>query len=284
MLLPRFACGFSHHWSVHQRRLWSTASVSEVKIAAIIPARMASRRYPGKPLINIEGLPMIEHVRRRTLMYKGFSDVVVATCDPEISDVVKQFGGEVMMTSSNHIMASDRVAEAAEHLDCTHVVNVQGDEILVNPEDLQRMHKAILTDESLPYWCSTAIVDKKEELAETSIVKCVVSKSGKVFYCSRDLTHLNLENEFDPVKKLLGVFGYRRDSLFAYGQLQRTRLETIQSIDVCRIIEHDIPLQSVPFTSGYPGINDRREEELVKEILKTDSEQKMLLEEVLTWK
>ena len=80
--------------------------MNEVKIAAIIPARMASSRYPGKPLIEIEGLPMIEHVRRRTIMCPGFSDVVVATCDKESFDVVKGYNGNVMMTSEDHIMCS----------------------------------------------------------------------------------------------------------------------------------------------------------------------------------
>ena len=97
---------------------------------------MASNRYPGKPLIKIENLPMIEHVRRRTLMCEEFSDVVVATCDLEIQKTVEAFSGDVIMTSNDHIMASDRVAEAVEHLDCTHVINVQGDEILILPEVL----------------------------------------------------------------------------------------------------------------------------------------------------
>ncbi len=103
--------------------------MNKVEIVAIIPTRMDSSRYPGKPLIEIEGLPMIEHVRRRALLCSGFSHVVVATCDPVIRKTVEKFGGTVIMTSNKHIMASDRVAEATEHLDCTHVVNVQGDEI-----------------------------------------------------------------------------------------------------------------------------------------------------------
>ena len=103
--------------------------MTDIKIAAVIPARMASIRFPGKPLIEIQGLPMIEHVRRRALLCGGFSEVLVATCDTEILEAVETFGGRVIMTSKEHIMASDRVAEAALNLDCTHVINVQGDEI-----------------------------------------------------------------------------------------------------------------------------------------------------------
>ena len=109
---------------------------AHVRVAAIIPARMASSRLPGKPLLDIAGLPMIEHVRRRARRCRRFVEVVVATCDQEIAQAVKRYGGDVIMTSATHPAASDRVAEAMRHLDCTHVVNVQGDEILVLPEDL----------------------------------------------------------------------------------------------------------------------------------------------------
>ena len=101
-------------------------SLSKTRVAAIIPARMASSRFPGKPLLEVRGLPMVEHVRRRALLCKEFSEVVVATCDREIAVAVERHGGVVVMTSSAHKAASDRVAEAMEGLQCTHVVNVQG--------------------------------------------------------------------------------------------------------------------------------------------------------------
>lgn len=260
--------------------------MNEVKIAAIIPARMASSRYPGKPLIEIEGLPMIEHVRRRTLLCKEFSDVVVATCDQEIYDTVKKYDGNVMMTSHDHIMASDRVAEAAEHLDCTHVINVQGDEILVLPEDLAVMVDVIMVDaiNSSPeklYWNATASIETEEELGDTSIVKCVLTAHGKIMYCARDFSSLEPTNGFDPVHKILGILGYTRESLNCYKNLPRTPLEVSQSIDQSRIIENDLELFSVPFSGGYPGINEPREVEMVNTILKTDSRQKQVLHQIV---
>ena len=105
----------------------------ENKLLAVIPARMNSSRYYGKPLIDIDGLPMVEHVRRRTLMCNAFYKVIVATCDVEILNCIEKHGGEGMMTSKLHEMASDRVAEVASHIECTHIVNVQGDEILTLP-------------------------------------------------------------------------------------------------------------------------------------------------------
>ena len=254
--------------------------MKKVKIAAIIPARIASTRYPGKPLIEIHGLPMIEHVRRRVLLCEGFSDVVVATCDTEIQETVENFKGRVVMTSKNHIMASDRVAEVALNLDCTHVINVQGDEILVMPDDLSNMVESIHANPDGQYWNAIARIEKPTELSDTAIVKCVISTTGRILYCARDFSHLNLNTTFEPVRKILGVLGYTRESLFAFSRLNRTPLETTQSIDQSRIIEHEIPLLAVPFEKGYPGINDSREEQMVRKIFQTDPMQRSILKEI----
>ena len=257
--------------------------MTSIKIAAIIPARMASTRHPGKPLIEIQDLPMIEHVRRRALLCGGFSEVVVATCDTEIVEVVETFGGKIIMTSKEHIMASDRVAEAARNLDCTHVINVQGDEILVRPDDLSNMIESIHVNPDGLYWNAIARIENQVELTDTAIVKCVISTTGRILYCARDFSHLNLKTTFDPVRKILGVLGYTRESLFAFSRLNRTPLETTQSIDQSRIIEHEIPLLAVNFEKGYPGINDLREEQMVREILNTDPEQRSILENIISF-
>ena len=257
--------------------------MTDIKIAAVIPARMASTRYPGKPLIEIQGLPMIEHVRRRALLCGGFSEVVVATCDTEILEAVETFGGRVIMTSKEHIMASDRVAEAALNLDCTHVINVQGDEILVMPDDLSNMVESIHANPDCQYWNAIARIEKLAELTDTAIVKCVISIAGRILYCARDFGHLNLNTTFEPVRKIIGVLGYTRESLLAFSKLSRTPLESTQSIDQSRIIEHEIHLMAVPFEKGYPGINDSREEILVKGILQSDPQQSSVLKKILSF-
>ena len=254
--------------------------MTDIKIAAVIPARMASIRHPGKPLIEIQGLPMVEHVRRRALLCGGFSEVVVATCDTEILEAVETFGGRVIMTSKEHIMASDRVAEAALNLDCTHVINVQGDEILVMPDDLSNMVESIHAHPDGQYWNAIARIEKPEELSDTAIVKCVVSNAGKVLYCASEFSHLNLNTTFEPVRKILGILGYTRESLLNFSKLSRTPLETTQSIDQSRIIEHEIPLLAVPFEKGYRGINDSREEQMVRNIFQTDPMQRSILKEI----
>ena len=256
--------------------------MKKIRVVAVIPARMDSSRYPGKPLLNIEGLPMIEHVRRRVLLCDKFTDVVVATCDTVIKDVVEMYGGTVLMTNNTHIMASDRVAEAVEKLECTHVINVQGDEILVLPDDLSRMIDAFNQNPNVEYLNATAPIENIAEIEDTAIVKCVQSITGKILYCARDFSYLNLSPPFKPVHKILGVLGYSKESVLNFSNLKRTDIEKTQSIDQSRVIESDLKLLSVPFKRGYPGINDKREEKMVRKILQSDAEQSSVLNQILT--
>src|SRR3990170_3761652 len=116
------------------------------RVAAIIPALMGSTRFPGKPLVKILGLPMIEHVRRRVSLCGLLDDVIVATCDAEIRDVVEAAGGRVVMTASSHERCTDRIAEAAAGLDVDAVINVQGDEPLVLPSMVEETLAPMLED------------------------------------------------------------------------------------------------------------------------------------------
>lgn len=253
-----------------------------VKVAAIIPARMGSSRFPGKPLLDVRGVPMVEHVRRRALLCEGFSDVVVATCDDAIASQVAGYGGRVIMTAPTHQAATDRVAEAMAHLDCTHVVNVQGDEILVMPGDLDRLVEAIVAEPSGSAWNAVSEIETPEELGDRSVVKCVVSRSNRVLFCSRDFSSLPLpRGGFEPVRRILGILAYSRSFLAQYGVLQRTPLELAESIDQSRIIEHDVPMRAVEFTKGYPGINEPREVALVERYLNEDPCQRDVLARVL---
>ena len=242
---------------------------------------MASTRYPGKPLIKIEGLPMIEHVRRRTLLCKGFSDVVIATCDSEIYDIVKKYNGNVIMTSSDHIMATDRVAEAVANIDCTHIVNVQGDELLILPEDLSTMVQKINSSPKNMFWNATAPIKTAKEVGDSSIVKCILTVHDKIMYCARDFSSLKMKSGFDSLQIILGALGYTRSSLNIYTNLPRTPIEISESIDQSRIIENEMELFSVSFTTGYPGINEPKDLDIVHSILSKDSKQKKVLRQIL---
>ncbi len=253
-----------------------------VRIAAVIPARMGSSRLPGKPLLPIHGLPLVEHVRRRALRCRRFSDVVVATCDDEIARAVERYGGRCLMTSPHHPAATDRVAEAMQQLDCTHVVNVQGDELLVLPEDLERMAEAMAAEPEIPAWNAVTRIEAAEELADPSIVKGVVSVSGRVLFCTRNFSWLGAQASpgWEPIRKIIGILGYRREFLGRYAELARTPMEAAEHIDQSRILEHDVILRAVEFRKGYPGINEPREVELALKYLEDDPEQRAALHEI----
>ena len=255
----------------------------DIRIAAVIPARMASSRFPGKPLLPVRGLPMVEHVRRRALLCRRFSDVVVATCDPQIAEAVTGYGGRCLMTSPAHPGATDRVAEAMQQVECTHVMNVQGDEILVLPEDLERMVRAIEAEPDVPAWNAVAPLESDAELGDRSIVKCAVSVSGRIMFCARDFTSLVASSGSNhlPIRKLLGLTAYRRDWLAGYRSLPRTPIEQAGSMDQSRIIEHDVLLRGIELVRGYPGINEPREVPAVEALLAEDPAQRTMLETIL---
>ena len=252
------------------------------RIAAIIPARLRSSRLPGKALLDFHGLPMVEHVRRRTVLSGAFSDVVVATCDREIADAVTAGGGRVIMTADSHPGACDRIAEAMQQLDCTHVMNVQGDEILVPPEDLQRMVRAVEAQPEIPAWNAVAPIESAEQLADPSIVKLFVARTGRVFFCARRCTDIPLSPpDFEPVVQSIGVMCFTRAFLERFIRLPRTPLECAQGIDQLRMVEQDIPLHTVRLDRGYPTINEPREVSLVEACFATDARQRRILQEIL---
>ncbi|MBI4125600.1 MAG: 3-deoxy-manno-octulosonate cytidylyltransferase [Deltaproteobacteria bacterium] len=246
------------------------------KIAAVIPARMASQRLPGKPLLEIEGLPMIEHVRRRVLLAKGFSRVVVATCDPIIAETVEDYGGEVLMTSPAHQVATERIIEAIQHLDCTHVINVQGDEVLVLPSDLEKMTSAIQAHPEKPVWNAVAPLESEETLKDQSIVKCRLSPSGRILSFVREGS-----SETGPLYWVIGLLAYRRGILEEFARWKRSALEAKASIEQMRFLENDVPIASVLFAKAYPGINEEREVGPVKDYLHEDRLQRSVLRKVL---
>ena len=256
--------------------------MGDVRISAIIPARMGSTRFPGKPMLRVRGLPMVEHVRRRAVLSGAFSAVVVATCDREIADAVERHGGAALMTSAAHQAATDRVAEAMEMLDCTHVVNVQGDEILVLPDDLARMVEQMAATPDELAWNAVAPIEQGAEMRDPAVVKCVISRSGRILFCSRDFSRLPLPGgEFEPVRRILGILGYGCAFLRRYTTMARTPLELAESIDQSRIIEHDVILHGIEFTRGYPGINEPREVPVVERLLDEDPRQREVLARIL---
>lgn len=253
-----------------------------VRIVGIIPARMASGRFPGKPLRPIHDLPMVEHVRRRALLCPALSDVIVATCDEEIARTVRQAGGSVLMTSAEHPTGTDRVAEALQQLDCTHVFVIQGDEPLILPEDLARMADAVAREPGAGAWNAVGPVEDERELADRSVVKGIVSASGRLMFCSRNLAAIPGPLERKPfIRKVLGLLVFERRVLERFPQLARTPYEQAESIEQSRLLESDIPITAVNVRS-YPGVNEPRDVAVVEAVFAQDPVQRAVLEQILT--
>lgn len=253
-----------------------------VRIAAVIPARMASARFEGKPLHPFRGLPMVEHVRRRAALCPGFDEVVVATCDAAIAEAVRRHGGDVVMTSADHPTGTDRVAEAVKEIDCTHVMILQGDEPLLLPEWLEGFAAAIRQQPGIGAWNATARLADVAELEEPSVVKCVVSRGGRILLCFRRSPCLStFAGQRAFVRKIVGVIAFERTRLLWLSALPPSPFEEAEGVEQSRILEHDEPIQSVDWPEGYPSVNVPSDVELVERALSEDPRQREILAEIL---
>jgi 3-deoxy-manno-octulosonate cytidylyltransferase (CMP-KDO synthetase) len=253
-----------------------------MKIIAVIPAHMASVRFPGKILFTLHGLPMIEHVRRRALLSKEISDVIVATCDEDIASVIRGFGGKVVMTTNTHKNGTSRVAEAIREFDCTHVILLQGDEPLLLPRHVDTLADAIVANPNGDAWNATGPIESFEELDRHSFVKCVISQSGRIMHCFRRTPgHSSFEQQLGFTRKILGIIAYRKDFLMKITSMSGTRVELAEFIEQMRILENDYSLQSVSVDPSVPSVNEPHEADIVLEYLHQNPEQKALLEIIL---
>ncbi len=252
-----------------------------MKIVAVIPAHMASVRFPGKILFPFQGLPMIEHVRRRALLSAAVSDVIVATCDEDIASVIRGYGGKVVMTDNTHKNGTTRVAEAVKNVDCTHVILLQGDEPLLLPRHVDALADAMRSNPSGDAWNATGPIESAEELDRHSFVKCAVSQSGRIMYCFRRTPgYSSFEQQQAFVRKILGIIAYRKDFLMKVTNLPSAPVELAEFIEQMRILENDHSLQSVPVVPSLPSVNEPHEADVVLKYIQQDPEQKVLFEKI----
>ena len=255
------------------------------KIVAYIPARLASTRYPRKLLLDILGIPMIEHVRRRAIISKTFDDVVVATCDYEIKQIIENFGGKVIMTSVLHNNGTSRISEAVNLFPSSHAVILQGDEPLITPEDLKYFVDIIKNDTSeIVCWNATAMLESDTELDKKSFVKSFVNHSDRIlFLFRRTPTYSKFENIKYNIFKTLGLIGFKTSFLMDFNKLNSSCFEENESIEQMRIIENDYILKSVKLRYSYPSINEPSDLEELYKIIK-DQSQEAIISNVINYK
>ena len=240
-----------------------------MKIVGIIPARYGSTRLEGKPLKDICGKPMIQHVYEAAQGAKLLDQVYVATDDQRIVDAVNHFGGNVRLTSPEHKTGTDRIAEVAANLAVDIVVNLQGDEPLLNPAMIDEVIQPLVAEPELPM--STLCVPILEEAAlhDPNVVKVVFDQRGNALYFSRSLIPYPRKRDNFTAYEHLGLYAYCKDFLMTYIHLPQSRLEINESLEQLRVLEAGYRLKVVVSAHPYDGVSVDTPEDLerVREIV-----------------
>lgn len=231
-----------------------------MKAVAVIPARYASTRFPGKPLANQTGKYLIQHVYEQVRGARSIAEVVVATDDPRICEAVGSFGGRVVMTRAEHPSGTDRVAEAAEGLDADVIVNVQGDEPEIEPESIDRLVSLLADDTDVQIGTLACPFAAGADPADPNAVKVVLDARNRAMYFSRALIPYPRDNQGQagtPSQWLLhiGIYAYRREFLLQLAKLSPTPLEQREMLEQLRALEHGFPIAVALVERAAVGID-----------------------------
>lgn len=229
---------------------------NKTSVVAVIPARYGSTRFPGKPLALIKGKPLIQWVYERTRLSRLVDGVIVATDDERIEKAVREFGGDVVMTSKDHPTGTDRIAEAARNIVCDIVVNVQGDEPLIHPEMIDSAVSPLISDPTIQMGTLCRKIEDPKEAFDPNVVKVVFDENGFALYFSRApipwdrdawkgkraLTELWLTG---TMYKHIGLYVYQRRFLIEYAGMNQTALEHIEKLEQLRALEKGFKIKVV---------------------------------------
>lgn len=247
-----------------------------MRTIVVIPARMASSRFPGKPLAGILDLPMIEHVRRRALLAQGIDEVVVATCDQEIMDAVTENGGRAVMTADTHERSTERVEEAMGSLEGDVVVVAQGDEPLLIPESLQQVSAPFQEDSSMESVSLLSPLEGEADYGNPNIVKAACDIKGYILFYSRAAIPFYQKEGTCPIYRETGIRAFRRDFLHAYVNLPETPFEYVESVDMLRLLEHGHRVLGVPTDYATMGVDHPEDVAIAEEgIVKNEMQTKL---------
>ncbi|MCE5315137.1 MAG: 3-deoxy-manno-octulosonate cytidylyltransferase [Armatimonadota bacterium] len=235
-----------------------------MKATVIIPARMSATRFPGKPLADILGKPMIQWVYERASKADFVERVLVATCDVEIVEAVKAFGGEAVMTSETHRSGTDRLAEASADLDTDIVVNVQGDEPLIEPDAIARAVEPFERNPELKMSSLMVAIDS-ESAKDPNLVKVVVTVDNYALYFSRSpIPYERKPLEGRSVYGHVGLYAYTKDFLLQFAAMQPTPLEQAESLEQLRVLEHGHRIKMVEIADSPMGVDTIEDLERVR--------------------
>lgn len=238
-----------------------------MKFLGVIPSRYASTRLEGKPLKDICGHTMVEWVYKRALKSK-LDGVVVATDDERIVDEVKSFGGNVILTRKDHINGTSRIAEVCEtYTDYDVIVNIQGDEPLIEPDMINSIIDSFIEDNTIPMSTLKYKLTDMAEIENPNAVKVVTDKNDFAIYFSRSIIpyprNLNMDNYY----KHVGIYGYKRDFVMEYAKMASTPLELSESLEQLRVLENGYKIKVLETPYKIIGVDTQEELERVREYI-----------------
>jgi 3-deoxy-manno-octulosonate cytidylyltransferase (CMP-KDO synthetase) len=249
-------------------------------IVAIIPARFGSTRLPGKPLSDIHGRTMIEHVHERVRRARRIDRILVATDDERVAAAVRAFGGEAVLTSPSHATGTDRLAEATRASDADLVVNVQGDEPMLDPAGIDAAVEPLLADPTLPMATLSLPLRDVEEMLSASVVKVVTDARGDALYFSRSpIPHVRIDAGGPRAaaeaavarglaRKHVGLYVFRREALLRFAALPPSPLEEAEGLEQLRALQNGIRIRVVPMDGGGGvAVDTPQDLERVRELL-----------------
>lgn len=237
----------------------------------VIPARMASTRFPGKPLMPILGKPMLWHVWRRSQLSGVLDDVVIATCDDEIRHACEAFGATVVMTSLAHTRSGDRVAEVAAGSAAEIVLNIQGDEPLVHPQLVRDVVETFAQGPDVQCVNPIAVIEDPADLTSPNTVKVVCDLRGLALYFSRHAIPSDLMiRRGEPVFRQVPILGFRRQFLLDLALLAEGPLERQESVDLLRPVEHGLPIHCIRTVHQTVGVDEPGDLARVEQLLLAD--------------
>jgi len=238
-----------------------------MKVIGMIPARLQSSRLPEKALIDICGLPMVVHTCKRSQMAKSLNDVYLVTDSEKIRAVGEAHGIKVIMTGTHHRTGSDRLAEACQHIDCDIVVNVQGDEPLVNPEHIDAIVSPLIENPDIMISVGVTPYYKKNS---SSDIKAVLDLEGNILYCSRNDLPSDARAPVDFMWKMCFIVPFRKDFLLQYASWEPTPLETIEFNEYLRVLEHGFKIRAVKIEGAKISVDTPEDLEIVRALMQED--------------
>ena len=226
-----------------------------MKNVVIIPARLNSKRFPGKIIYKINGLPMVEHVRRRALLSKTIDKVFIATGDQEIANELGKYNANIILTEGKHKNGTSRISEAVKSVNCENVILVQGDEPLIMPDDIDRISNSLDDLKSFNCVNATSRLNSKDELFDHNIVKCSVV-NNKIIYCYRTSPSTSsFLTQKKYIHKLLGLMAFKKSFLLMFDNNKNSIIQQTESIEQMKLIEQGLSINNFEINENQPSIN-----------------------------